>query len=510
MARLNTEFMDDTLGFRSKVEDELEQAVYAALERGVNQLDDIQNREVYEQMSEERHEILRWYPFKPNANILEIGAGMGALTGILTEKAKKVTCLEKKESRCKILYRRFEHCSNVQICNVNYADFIPETKYDYVVIHDITGYAKKYFKDDSAHLKFISKLKSFLAPSGVLLFLAENRLGLKYFSGAYEEYSGKFFTGLNNFDGYNYITTFTRNEIMCMSEQAGFKYCRFYYPYPDLSFPVQIYTDAILDKMYYGAHEAPYAKDRFVFFDEQRMFHTLQAEGIINRFVNAFVVELSMEEQEHRVLYYRVIDSGMDRKHYELLDVMPDGIRADRHLVDALEQLADGMVENRREKIEELFQFFQKSVKLISSEDKLYTIQDIYVDKDRIQLHSQNGIIIDEYMMYKECYFLYDFYRFYIRGRQDYEKKLPFNQLCKKCGISIEKMKLFFKVQNRLSDNRASYYGRRYYGNLIYPIDIYQNGDLIMDAFPAYRDEEEELLVREEQLLKLWGNVNER
>ncbi|MDE7286955.1 MAG: hypothetical protein K2N55_08980 [Lachnospiraceae bacterium] len=71
-------------------------------------------------------------------------------------------------------------------------------------------------------------------------------------------------------------------------------------------------------------------------------------------------------------------------------------------------------------------------------------------------------------------------------------------------------MKLFFKVQNRLSDNRASYYGRRYYGNLIYPIDIYQNGDLIMDAFPAYRDEEEELLVREEQLLKLWGNVNER
>lgn len=505
MARLNTEFMDDTTGFQSKVEDELELAVCSALEKGVDFPNKIQNREVYEQLSRERHEVLRWYPFKPDASILEIGAGMGALTGVLAEKAKEVTCLEKKKSRCRILEKRFMNCSKVHVCNVNYADFAPEKTFDYVVLHDITGYAKKYFKDESAHVSFFARLKSFLSPSGVLLVLAENRLGLKYFSGAYEEYSGKFFTGLNNFDGYNYIKTFTKNEIMCMGERAGFKHCRFYYPYPDLSFPVQIYTDEILEKMYYGAHEAPYAKDKFVFFDEQRMFATLQKESVIDKFVNAFIVELSMEEQEQQVFYYRAIDSHTGGRKYELVENLPVGIRADRYLINMLEQLADGLAENRKEKAEMLFAFLVKCVKMVSDKNLLYTIQDIYVDQDEIYLNDQNGIAADGYETYKACYFLYDFYRFYIRGRQDYEKWLPFHQLCRQCGIAAEQMKQFFEVQKAASNGQEFHYGRKYYGNLIYPIDIYKSGDLIMEDFPAHVDEEEELLMREEQLLETMG-----
>ena len=505
MARLNTEFMDDTMGFQSKAEDELELAVCSALEKGGDFPDKIQNREVYEQLSEERHEVLRWYPFKPDASILEIGAGMGALTGVLAEKAKDVTCLEKKQSRCRILEKRFKNYEKIHVCNVNYADFVPEEAFDYVVIHDVTGYAKKYFKDESAHVSFFAKLKSFLKPSGVLLVLTENRLGIKYFSGAYEEYSGKFFTGLNNFDGYNYIKTFTKNELIYMGEKAGFKHCRFYYPYPDLSFPVQIYTDKILEKVYYGAHEAPYAKDRFVFFDEQRMFATLQKESVIDKFVNAFIAEFSLEELKESVFYYRVIDSHTGRRKYELMESLPAGIRADCYLIDMLEQLADGMAENRKEKTETLFAFLVKCVNMVSDEKQLYSIQDIYVDRDDVYLNVQNGIVADGYETFKACYFLYDLYRFYIRGRQDYERWLPFHQLCKKCGISREQMQRFFDVQKRNANERESHYGRKYYGNLIYPIDIYKNGDLIMEDFPARVDEEEELLMREEQLLETMG-----
>lgn len=499
---MNIEFMDETLGFQSKVEDELEQAVSTVLETGLDSLDKIQSREVYEQISEDRHEILRWYPFKPGANILEIGAGLGALTGVLLEKAKEVTCLEKKGRRCNILKKRFADCCNIKIHNINFVDFNPEGKYDYVVVHDIIGYAKKYFKDDSAYKKFFFKLKSFLVPSGVLLILAENRLGLKYFSGAYEEYSGKFFVGLNNFDGYNYIKSFTKNELIYMGERAGFTYCRFYYPYPDLVFPVHIYTDEILEKMYYGAHEAPYARDKFVFFDEQRLFCTLQKEGVINKFVNAFVVEYSMEELEKSVLYYRVIDTGMGKKQYEHLNMLPDGIRADRYLIDILEDLSSGMTESKEDMKNALFAFFTKSIELFSGENKLYTVQDIYMDGERIILNVQNGIVVDEFMAYKECYFLYDFYEFYIRGRRDYERWLPFDQLCKKCGIDSGKMKQFLCVRNNFSDKRVLHYGRKYYSNLIYPIDIYQNGDLIMDDFTISNDEGTELLIREEHLLE--------
>lgn len=499
---MNIEFMDESLGFQSKVEDELEQAVCTALESNADQRDKIQNRQVYEQISEERHEILRWYPFKPDATILEVGAGMGAVTGILLEKAKELTCLEKKESRCSILKQRFADCKNIQVYHTNFVDFVPEKKYDYVIVHEITGYAKKYFKDDMAYSKFFLKLKSFLAPSGTLLVLVENRLGLKYFSGAYEEYSSKFFVGLNNFDGYNYIKTFTRNELMSMGKQAGFTHCRAYYPYPDLVFPVNIYTDEALEKMYYGAHEAPYAKDRFVFFDEQRMFYTLQKEGIIHKFVNAFVMEFSMEEQENTVLYYRVIDAGAGERQYECLQKLFHGIRADRYVIDLLEVLVSGMLESSNDKIEEIHTFFVKSMERISKEDKLFTIQDIYVDGDNIYLRAQNGIVLNEYMAYKECWFLYDFYKFYIRGRRDYEKWLPFDRLCKKCGVTSERMGQYLQVRSSNSSNGVSHYGRKYYSNLIYPIDIYQNGDLIMDDLRVHEDEEEKLLMREEQLLE--------
>ena len=37
-----------------------------------------------------RWNILNWYPFKKDADVLEVGAGMGALTGLLCEKAKSV------------------------------------------------------------------------------------------------------------------------------------------------------------------------------------------------------------------------------------------------------------------------------------------------------------------------------------------------------------------------------------------------------------------------------------
>lgn len=505
MARLNTEFMDDTIGFQSKFEDELELAVSLALEKGTDYTEGIENKEVYEQLSEDRHEVLRWYPFRADARILEIGAGMGALTGVLAEKAKEVICLEKKKSRCHILEKRFRDCVKVHVYHANYADFVPEKAFDYVVLHDITGYAKKYFRDESAHVGFFSKLKSFLNPSGVLLVLTENRLGLKYFSGAFEEYSGKFFTGLNNFDGYNYIKTFTHNELLDMGRHAGFKHCRFYYPYPDLSFPVQIYTDEILEKMYYGAHEAPYAKDRFVFFDEQRMFVTLHKEGVIHKFVNSFIAEFSMEEQEQSVFYFRVIESKVGNKKYELVKKLPAGIRADRYLIDILEQLADGTTEDRKGKVDELTAFFIKSVELIAEGNQLYTVQDIYVDQGKLYLNVENGISADEYAAYKVCYFLYDFYRFYIRGRQDYERWLPFHQLCKKCGITKEQMYLFFDALKRDSEQKEFHYGRKYYGNLIYPIDIYRNGDLIMENFPARVDEEEELLMKEEQLIEIMG-----
>ena len=47
-------------------------------------------------LSNIRENILEWYPLKKNADVLEIGSGCGAVTGLLSRKAKHVTSSRKK------------------------------------------------------------------------------------------------------------------------------------------------------------------------------------------------------------------------------------------------------------------------------------------------------------------------------------------------------------------------------------------------------------------------------
>lgn len=49
--------------------------------------------------------------------IIEIGPGLGTLTAILLEKAKKVICIELDKNMCKILKERFIAYNNIEIMN---------------------------------------------------------------------------------------------------------------------------------------------------------------------------------------------------------------------------------------------------------------------------------------------------------------------------------------------------------------------------------------------------------
>ena len=52
-------------------------------------------------LAEERGNVIEWYDMKPEAEILEIGSGLGAITKTLSDKAKKVTCVELSKKRLK-------------------------------------------------------------------------------------------------------------------------------------------------------------------------------------------------------------------------------------------------------------------------------------------------------------------------------------------------------------------------------------------------------------------------
>lgn len=52
-------------------------------------------------LSELRKNIIEWYPFSGQAEVLAVGADTGVLTDALAQKAAHVTCVETSETRAK-------------------------------------------------------------------------------------------------------------------------------------------------------------------------------------------------------------------------------------------------------------------------------------------------------------------------------------------------------------------------------------------------------------------------
>src|SRR5690606_32722245 len=66
-------------------------------------------------LSPERENLLNWYDFKPGSTILEIGAGCGAITGILAQRASKVVALELSKRRATVNAHRHKNKNNIEV-----------------------------------------------------------------------------------------------------------------------------------------------------------------------------------------------------------------------------------------------------------------------------------------------------------------------------------------------------------------------------------------------------------
>ena len=60
-----------------------------------------------------RENLLSWYNFTGREYALDIGAGCGALTGLLAQNCKKVICSELSRRRAKINAYKNAECDNV-------------------------------------------------------------------------------------------------------------------------------------------------------------------------------------------------------------------------------------------------------------------------------------------------------------------------------------------------------------------------------------------------------------
>lgn len=296
-------------------------------------------------LSEERENILSWYPFRKNCRILEVGSGCGAITGLLCRRSEEVVSVELSKRRGWINYIRNKDCENLTIRIGNLNDMCFAEPFDYVILNGVFEYAASFTEGEYPYEIFLNRIKEYCKPDGHILIAIENRLGLKYFSGASEDHTNVHFLGLNEYQGNQTVRTFSRSEMEKIAASCGLQQIDFYYPYPDYKFPVEVFTDETINESNYGRPYANLSDDRCLVFDESKMAHTLCQEKVMGSFANSFLVDLARTKQQaDRVIYAKMcsgrreefqiqtcIYANEEGKRY--VEKGPLSVQADSHMV---------------------------------------------------------------------------------------------------------------------------------------------------------------------------------
>lgn len=238
-----------------------------------------------------RQNVLDWYDFDKNGTTLEIGAGCGAISGLLCRKTKKVTAVDLSKKRSFINAYRNKEYDNLEIVVGNFEDIEFREQYDYVTLIGVLEYSIYYINSDNPFIDMLKKVKSLLKPGGKLLLAIENKYGLKYWAGSTEDHTGELFDGIQGYNNVDRVRTFSKGQLKKMLEKAGFEENDFYYPVPDYKLPIEIYSEGYLPKGGDIKTISPnYDRDRYVIFDEVLAFNSICEDGMFEEFANSFIV----------------------------------------------------------------------------------------------------------------------------------------------------------------------------------------------------------------------------
>lgn len=284
-------------------------------------------------LSDIRGNIADFIPIQKKHKVLEIGAGCGAVTGTLADKAERVTAIELSYKRSLInAYRNREH-DNIDIIVGNLEDIEPDLtcRYDYIFLIGVLEYAGAYITKHSRdpYLGMLKRLMPHLAQGGEIAVAIENKYGLKYISGCREDHTGGFYDGIKGYGSTDKVRTFSRDGLKELGKKAGLM-SEFYYPYPDYKLPDVIFSDERLPHTgELRDNIRNFDTNRFVAFDEGEAFDEAVREGLFPMISNSFLVMYSIEERIEsfdvkHVLYSKHSDER-DPKYQIRTDILKDG-----------------------------------------------------------------------------------------------------------------------------------------------------------------------------------------
>lgn len=244
-------------------------------------------------LSPVRRNLMNWYDFDADASLLEVGGGCGAFSGMFADKLHEVKVVELSKRRSEIIYNRHKEYDNLEVIVGNISDIEFDKKFDYITLIGVLEYAGKFSDSKAPYNAFLEHMKGLLKPGGRLLIAIENKFGLKYWSGAKEDHTGKFFDSIEGYSSSKDVQTFGKPELTTLLNDCGFNNIYFYYPMPDYKLPKVIYSDDYLPHIdaFFDQYSPNFDQDRYLLFDEREAYKNIIKNGMFPFFANSFLVE---------------------------------------------------------------------------------------------------------------------------------------------------------------------------------------------------------------------------
>lgn len=258
---------------------------------------------IFTNLSNIRQNIINWYDFKNNANVLEIGADYGAITGILCEKFKRVVSIESQKIKALAVAKRYEKKDNLEIICANLEDVNFEEKFDYITLIGTLD----YFKDEN---QILSICKRLIKENGTIILTLNNKFGIKYFAGAK--------TSVNS-SPYESITANSnlksKYEIENMLKNNDLLNYKFFYPLPDYKLPSVIFSQDFIpnennSKLNYHMY---YNKNDNIVFNEVELLKQLIKSNQFEFYANSFFIEINNIKNDLRFISYNNMRIESDR-----------------------------------------------------------------------------------------------------------------------------------------------------------------------------------------------------
>ena len=254
-----------------------------------------------------RNNIINWYPFKEQASILEIGAGLGQITGELCKKAKRVVSVEFSQARGQAIAKRYENKENLEVIIGNLKDISFNEKFDYITLIGVLEYAPEIYKTEKPFLDLLNYVKSLLSENGKILVATDNKFAMRNWA----------VTEINEKNlGYNAVCSnksldksqiLSKNKIEALFRETGLNNTKFYYPLPDYKFTNVIFTDDFLpDKTNLHRNMSLFYDDEIINFHENDGYLQLikEEKNLFKMYANSFFIEVGKDNIEENNIKY--------------------------------------------------------------------------------------------------------------------------------------------------------------------------------------------------------------